>query len=139
MISLKNRSIFGLLLVGCFLASLSGCGWGSSGPSRSSVRGHVTYAGKPIPKGLIRFTPDHSKGNSGPGATADINDGVYQTDSGKGVVSGPHVVVITGFSGIEDPKLDLPHGPPLFQPYTTQSDFEESDNSDIDFEVLPQK
>lgn len=138
MIQFKTQSMSRLVLVGCLLVGLTGCG-GESGPHRSNVRGNVTYKGKPVPKGLIRFTPDQSRKNEGPGAAAEIIDGFYETSSGRGVVSGPHTVLISGFDGVEDPDAALPDGAPLFGPFTTKWDFEEDGNSEVDFEVPLQK
>lgn len=127
-----------LALCGGLALGLSGCGWSESGPPRHDVQGHVSYAGQQVPRGLIRFTPDHSKGNSGPGAVADIHDGFFQTKSGRGVISGPHVVLISGFDGVAQPDSALPEGASLFSPYTTTWSFEDK-TAVVDIEVPAKK
>jgi len=138
MTHLKSPFLAVLLLGSLLPLSLSGCGWGGSGPQRHDVRGQVTYKGQPIPAGLVRLTPDRAKGNTGPGAVANIDKGFFQTKSGKGVVSGPHVIVIAGFDGVAQPDGSLPEGAALFHPYTTQWDFENK-TSVVDIEVPSKK
>ncbi len=89
-------------LRGGFLAAilgfgLLGCG-GSDAPEVYHVSGTVTFDGKPVPAGRIRFVPDTSKGNSGPPGYAQIVDGKFDTESegGQGHVSGPMIVSIQG-------------------------------------------
>lgn len=78
----------------------AGCG---SGENR--VSGNITFDGKPVPSGKIYFTPDTSKGNSGPTGYADIEDGFYDTAAatGKGVAQGPMVVAIEGLAPLTAP------------------------------------
>lgn len=85
--------VLAILLAG----GLIGCG-SSDGPETHHVSGEVSFDGKPIPHGLIRFTPDTSKGNSGPPGYAIIKDGKYDTsaEGGQGHVSGPMIVQIEG-------------------------------------------
>lgn len=119
-------------LAGCTLA-LAGCG--DSGPKRYQVSGKVTYKGKPVPKGFITFEPDSSKGNEGPGGGAEIVDGEYSTESGKGVLGGPYRVKIVGYDGVPTRQSgeELPDGKPLFIPYETTVDFpKESTEKDFD-------
>jgi hypothetical protein len=75
-----------------------GCGR-ARGPARHDLSGSVTFHGKPVPVGTISFAPDTSKGNDGPGASAEIKDGVYSIRPGRGTIGGPHVVSISGFDG----------------------------------------
>jgi hypothetical protein len=71
------------------LSAVAGCG--PAGPARHPVEGAVTYAGKPLPRGTIRFDPDGTKGNTGPVGMAEIVDGRYATkaDGGRGPLQGP--------------------------------------------------
>lgn len=85
-----------LLGTGLLLGCLAGCPSSSEGPSRYSISGKVQYAGRPIVTGSILFEPDTSKGNSGPGAYADIQNGQYSIPVEKGIVGGTYVVRITG-------------------------------------------
>ncbi len=107
------------------LCVAAGCG-GPKAPPRYDLSGTVTCDGKPVPTGYLIFTPDTTKGNSGPGSQADISNGRYQTAPGQGTVGGPHVVAICGFDG---KPIDLgegrtnPQGTPLFLTYRVDIDF----------------
>lgn len=97
------------------VALTAGCGR-TTGPARYDLSGSITYDGKPVPAGSIVFAPDTSKGNDGPGASADIKDGKYRLVSGRGTIGGPHVARISGFDGkpIQDGPIINPMGKPLF-------------------------
>ena len=77
-----------------FAFALVAAGCGGDGSNRMS--GKVTFNGKPVPAGKIYFTPDGSKGNSGPAGYAEIKDGEYDTSTGKGSVKGAVIVAIEG-------------------------------------------
>ena len=125
-------------------AALLACGLlgcGSDAPDTYHVSGNVTFGGKPVPAGLIRFTPDSSQNNSGPAGYALIQDGRYDTsaDGGKGHVGGPMIVQIDGSdsqpggtptdeSGIE-PDIKV-----LFSTWQTTADLPKEDSTQ-DFEV----
>lgn len=81
------------------LGFLAGCAEKES--ARFRLTGTVTFDGKPVPFGDVLFTPDGSKGNSGPQGIAHIRDGKYDTGAldGKGVGGGPTVVRVTGLTG----------------------------------------
>lgn len=98
---------FQLMLAYAVIAALAGCG--PSGPERFQLAGKVTFAGKPVPSGLIRFEPDASRGNHGPVGYAAIKDGRYTTDTRgcKGALEGPLVVYMTG-GPAPDPKVEIP-------------------------------
>src|SRR5262249_40656460 len=99
---------------------LTGCDGG--GIKRYTVSGTVTYEGKPMPWGFARLEPDSSKGNSGPGAGAQVKDGSYETPAGKGIVGGPHNVTVYANDGIATTINGeaAPEGKPLFPEYKTQ-------------------
>jgi hypothetical protein len=102
----------------CILAMLlvlPGCGR-DAGPARYDLSGSITYAGKPVPSGYIVFAPDVSKGNNGPGADAEIKDGVYKVRAKEGTVGGPHIATINGFDGVGFQKglTSNPMGLPTF-------------------------
>jgi beta-glucanase (GH16 family) len=84
------------LLLGCALVAvcLGGCR-GDRGPERVVVSGKVTYQGKPLPQGMIRFVPAQT--STGPTAGASIVDGNYSVDSHGGVPVGTHTVQIEGY------------------------------------------
>lgn len=77
-------------------AALSGCSGDGGGTYR--VRGTVTFDSSPVPVGTIFFHPDASAGNDGPSGFAQIVDGRYDSavGRGRGVIPGPHRVVIIG-------------------------------------------
>ena len=104
------RRLFWLLLIGLGLAA--GCGRGSD-IQRAIVSGHVTYQGKPIPMGIIRFVPD--KGTKGPAAWTEIKDGNYVIDLHGGVPVGAHRVEIEAFE-LLNPSSALSHRPTDMQP-----------------------
>jgi len=88
-------------------AAFAGCG--PRGPERFQLAGKVTFAGKPVPSGLIRFEPDATRGNRGPVGYAAIKDGRYTTNTRgcKGALEGPLVVYMTG-GPAPDPKVEFP-------------------------------
>jgi len=111
----------------------SGCG-PPAGPGIYQVSGKIPYAGKPIPAGSILFAPDSSQGNSGPGAAAEIVDGLYRTRKGKGVVGGAYIVEIRGFDGVSIEDGTDPFGSGLFEPYEQSIEFPMEDTTQ-DFDV----
>ncbi|MDY3561226.1 hypothetical protein R5W23_002488 [Gemmata sp. JC673] len=89
--------------VACALAV--GCG----GDGTHRVSGTVTFKGQPVPVGKIYFTPDATKGGSGPSGYADIKDGKYDTASagGHGAPAGAVVISIEAFDPNAKPdKVD---------------------------------
>jgi len=82
------------------MATAVGCGMESEGPKRFTVKGTVTYKGTPVPVGMVRLSPDTSKGNQGPGAIAEIKDGHFSTITDKGAVAGPMLVYVEGYDGV---------------------------------------
>ena len=84
------------LYAACFItaALMSGCG-GDRGPERVVVSGTITYNGKPISRGLIRFVPDAK--SSVPSAAAEIVDGQYRAASYGGVAVGTHKIEIDAY------------------------------------------
>jgi hypothetical protein len=76
-----------LLLIGC-----------SGEVKLVPVEGTVTYAGQPLPAGVIVFCPDTDRGNEGPLAQAAIGpDGrfVLQTEGKPGAVPGWHRITLS--------------------------------------------
>jgi hypothetical protein len=72
-------------------ALLSGCG-GDGGPQRVVVSGTVTYGGKPVSEGTIRFAPLPTC--PAPMTGAMIVDGKYTVNMHGGVPVGTHKVKI---------------------------------------------
>lgn len=117
-----------VLAAGCCAAVLVGCGGGGGdGPPRFRVSGKVTFDGKPVPAGMVYFTPNTEKGNRGPAGSAPIRNGYYDTNSGKGTVGGPHFISVDGFDG--NSTVDRPHGNPLFAPYSIEVDLPKADST----------
>lgn len=110
---------------------LSGCG-SDDGPTTYEFSGNITYKGKPVPKGSITLSPDSSKGNTGPGAVAEIKDGKFATPSGAGVVGGPYVLQIQGYDGVPvqggEGGMDET-GTALFPPYEMKVDLPKEDST----------
>jgi hypothetical protein len=134
---------FGLALAGSILgvlSSLAGCG-GSGEIARYDLSGEILFDGKPVPQGYLQFAPDRKQGNSGPGTSATIMDGRYQTVEGLGIIGGPHIVKITGTDGIPyktEDGLKIPIGRKIFPEYEVRVDFPR-ESSTHTFEVpVPQ-
>ena len=87
-----------------------------------------------MPFGEIIFEPDSSAGNSGPQGFAEIVNGKYETASDRGMVGGPHTVLISGYP--TDPSNEDEENPtePLFQGYKTSIDLPK-ESSTQDFEI----
>lgn len=87
-----------LMVVGCE----------SNGDALTPVHGIITYKSMPLPHGTIVFTPDASRGGSGPSARAEIErDGHYVLRTGElpGVAAGwYHVTVVS----VETPVAAIP-------------------------------
>lgn len=130
------KTLLNSAIVAAALLSLLPCaGCGEDGPRRSALWGKVTWKGQPVPRGIVYFSPNAGKGNTGPQGYALIKDGVFDTrrSPGKGCVAGPHIVRIHGCSGqnISDSR---PYGDPLFATY--QTDLNVSDiGEEIDLTV----
>lgn len=105
-------------------SAILGCG-GPARLTRYEISGAVTYDGKPVPSGQLRFTPDSEKGNRGPATSIMFADGRYRSVDGYGVLGGPYTVEITGFEGLTPEQAQAMVTPkPLFKPYTTSVDLE---------------
>ena len=95
-----------LPLVAISLA-IAGCG-GDRGLPRYRLSGEITLDGKLVPVGWIVFTPA-----SGPGASANIRNGRYETPEGFGSVGGKHTIEVVAFEGggPSDPNDQTGYGP----------------------------
>lgn len=88
------------MLIFCFLALLAGCN--NRPTTLNSVTGKVLYKGVPLSTGLIVFSPDASKGESGKIAYSKIkSDGTYtmQTGDSPGVAAGWYRVTVASLQG----------------------------------------
>jgi hypothetical protein len=102
-------------LLGLAFTSAGGCGSAESG--FPLVTGRVYYHGQPLSGGLIVFTPDEERGNSGPLAKAAIGpDGRFSLRSeGKlGAAPGWHRVTIAPAPvAYKSTRLQLYQSPPI--------------------------
>jgi len=111
---------------------LVGCQSEMEGPSRYTLSGTATYAGKPIPFGRILLQPDAEKGNQGPAGVAEIANGKFETRSGKGHVGGPHRITIIATDGSRPKSADVDNS--LFPPFEMEMTLPPK-NSTHDFSV----
>jgi hypothetical protein len=83
-----------LLCLSCALTAscFTGCGNRGDGPERAVVSGTVTYNGKPIPEGMVRFVPLQT--STAPVSGTSIVDGKYQCDAHGGVPVGTYTIQI---------------------------------------------
>ena len=121
---LSVGSAFAILFV-LALAIFTGC---SQQEKLYRVSGVVTYAGKPVPKGLIFFDPK----TDGPQGFANIVEGKFDTaQQGRGVRGGSYNVRVNGFDGKE--ANEAPFGQALFPEYTGTKDLPQQDSTyDLD-------
>lgn len=99
----------------------------------------MTFAGRPVPNGLIRFEPDASRGNHGPVGYAPIINGRYTTatDGSKGALKGPLVAIMTG-GPAPDPQVEFPKM--WFEEHRATLDLDPKAHvSRFDFDVPPPK
>ncbi len=125
----------------CSLLILAAAGCGGDGVERTELSGNVMFDGKPVPYGLIRFTPDKSKQHSGPQGYAEIVNGRYDTaQSGQGILPGPHHVHVTAYDEkprrVEDETSpeSLKSKPPLFADFPLEQELK---NKTQDFSIPP--
>ena len=94
-----------LFIIGSSLLMLAGCG--EARPFESAiVHGSVSYNGRPIDNGEIRFYP--SNGTKGPVSGGPIKNGKYEAKAKGGVPVGSHVVRIQAFQQGEANSAELP-------------------------------
>jgi len=132
----SQRTVFVLAMM---FVLTSGCGKSHDGPTRYQVSGKVTYQSQAVPKGFIRFVPDTSEGNHGPGGGAPITDGKYATPERQSIVGGPHLITVTGTDGIPITEYgeEIPDGRQLFPAHQQKFDFPKEDTQwDVD---VPEK
>lgn len=136
-LGLQGRCGGGWLLLALLLAVGLTAGCGAS-DSTIHLTGAITYDGRPIPAGLIQFSPDDAQGNSGYGCVAIIRNGHYTTRESLGVIGGEYVIRVQGFDGIV--VDDDSNGSPMFRPYQMKVELPlESGEFDIDVPVETKK
>ena len=91
----------------------AGCGK-TDPPAAATVRGAVTFAGRPLAGGMVVFTPDREKGTAGRAVSATVApDGGYRLvpDGAAGVAPGWYRVAIAdppGMFGTESSGPSFP-------------------------------
>jgi hypothetical protein len=102
-----HRLLFLLLVVlgAGFLAAVGGCG-SSAPPGPATVRGKLTFNGRPVVGGLVVFSPDPQRGGSGKPASAETGpDGAFQLqlDKSPTIPAGWYRVALMPAPVIPDP------------------------------------
>ena len=139
---ISNRSLQAMAIVA--LAFVCGCS--ENGLDKVVLHGKVTFDGKPLPTGQIRFVP--LEGTSGPKSGAVIIDGQYTADGKGGVPLGSHRVEIQAYrpvGGRVPTAMQAEGGPTepyLPAKYSGQSILtvevtEDSGSQSIDFDLEP--
>jgi len=121
------------LLTLAIATALAGCR--PAGPARYQIAGTVTYDGKPVPSGVIRFEADATRGPGGAVGYAAIKDGRYTTatQGAKGAIQGPLVVFMTGGPA---PDADVEFPAMWFTDYTKTLVLEpKGGTTTLDFDV----
>ncbi|QDT41351.1 hypothetical protein Pan241w_14110 [Gimesia alba] len=100
---MRSKNQLPIFFAGLVLLATTGCG-GQSGLefSTSQVRGTVSYQGKPLESGKIRFIPDGEVINgqvAGKAIFADIKDGKYTIAEEDGATVGKNRVEIKSYRG----------------------------------------
>jgi hypothetical protein len=118
------------LALSIVMASLLGCG--KAEPRRYELSGKVTWAGKPIPAGMLYFEPDLAAGVNGLQGFAIIDKGQYDTrKGGRGTSGGKVVIRIFAGDGIASGEAQM--GRPLFPEYQWHDELAAADaTKDID-------
>ena len=113
----------------CLIAT-TGCG--KPEPKRYELSGKVTWAGKPIPAGMLYFEPDLAAGTNGLQGYAIIENGQYDTrKGGRGISGGKSVIRI--FAGDGKAAGEATMGQPLFPEYQWNEELPTADaTKDID-------
>jgi hypothetical protein len=94
----KSSYFLGYFITFFFLVVI-GCN--PDGLKRYQVSGTVTFDGQPIAEGEIRFSPDNTKGNTGPQGYAAIQNGKFTTLKETGVIAGSMYATVTAVDPIK--------------------------------------
>jgi hypothetical protein len=106
------------------LPALAAAGCGPKRPPLHRTEGAVTFAGRPVPRGVIVFDPDVTKGNRGPQGFALIKDGRYDTAAPgcRGTAGGAMVVRIDGSEPLPGAEDSTTADRPLFPTHEERVD-----------------
>ena len=125
-LKIRTVSLLTTVVVASLVVITSGCTGDTNGAS-FNITGTVTYDGKPVPAGYIKFIPKAG------GATgfARITDGKYTTASGakkRGIEAGDYTITVDGFDGVsvvdpDDPEQELGAGKQVIDRYMIEKSF----------------
>lgn len=122
------------------MVALGATGCSDPAPASYRLQGVVTWKGRPVPNGLIRFEPDSAAGNTGPATVAVISQGRYATPGGRGVIGGRYRVYLSGNDGvpyeIAGEGSVNPDGMPLFAERVQEVEFSRG-HATWDFDLTP--
>jgi hypothetical protein len=105
------------LAAGAAAASVGGCSRPEPA-APATVRGTVTFQGRPLSGGLVVFAPDRERGNAGrPVSAAVAADGTYRlaVDGGAAVTPGWYRVAIADPAEWAVRETGLPRFPPALR------------------------
>jgi hypothetical protein len=115
------RNLQRIALAAMSVSFVLGCG--SEERPRHQLSGLVTFNGKPVEMGSIRFEADASVGDFAPVCYAQIRDGKYQTAPESSPGEGKYSVLVMGIDVPNIVKSDTPgipdEMPAQFPPYKT--------------------
>jgi DNA-binding NarL/FixJ family response regulator len=112
--SLSRRNL--LAILGLLVAVWAVVGYLRHDPRRHLIAGEVTYEGKPVKIGTIRFTPESRSGSPSPMVEGEIREGRYVVRPRHGSHGGTYKVQVSGFTGVpkKSGSVTDPKGDPLF-------------------------
>lgn len=95
----RSMLVFVVLGLGLSLVASFFAGCGERGPERVPVSGTVTYNGKPLPEGTVRFVPVQTSPVPSSGAT--ITEGKYTANASGGVPIGTYHIQIEAYRHVK--------------------------------------
>ena len=131
-----TRSLLFLTSIGLCLSTFIGCGGSENsyeGPQRAAVSGAVTFEGKPIEMGSIRFIPIDSTMRPVSGL---IGQGTYSIEEGKGPNLGEYRVEILAMDVSESTGED--EDADIEEEYSDEEEMEGSENPQTE-NMIPRK
>jgi hypothetical protein len=118
------RAVRGFWLLAVVIFAIAGCG--KPPPKRYQLSGKITWAGKPIPAGMLYIEPDLAAGTNGLQGYAVIEKGQYDTrKGGQGHSGGKSVLRIFAGDGVVSGEATM--GQPLFPEYTWKEELPTAD------------
>lgn len=111
---------------------ITGCG-NTRNTGEYNISGKITFDGQSVPKGMVTFSPDTAKGNSGASGFAEIVDGKFDTSGSEfqGIAGGAYRVRIEAYDGVpikSDDGAEIELGTPLFAEHIIEKNFDNADS-----------